>query len=128
MGARNRATVAAMALLEGEAERLARKAVELALGGDVAALRLCLDHILPKGRTVRLALPLGTLADLDAATLAVGEALAQGVVSIEEAGDAGQADRGAAAGGRGAGAGRPAHGDRGDAGGFARGDGAGGRP
>jgi len=38
-GARNRATVAAEALLEGEAEALTRKAVELALAGDVTAQR-----------------------------------------------------------------------------------------
>ena len=32
------------ALLDGEAEELTRKAVELAKGGDMAALRLCLAH------------------------------------------------------------------------------------
>src|SRR5687768_6523834 len=49
-GCRNRATLAALALLEGEAEALARKAVELALAGDTVALRLVLDRLLPKGR------------------------------------------------------------------------------
>ena len=38
-GARNRATLAAEALLEGEAEALTRKAIELALAGDPTALR-----------------------------------------------------------------------------------------
>ena len=46
-GARNRSTVAALALLEGEAEALTRKAVDLAIGGDLAALRLCLERIIP---------------------------------------------------------------------------------
>src|SRR6056297_858504 len=46
-GARNRATQAALALLDGEAEALSRKAVELALGGDPTALRLCLERIAP---------------------------------------------------------------------------------
>ena len=49
-GARHRATLAAEALLDGEAEELTRKAVELALAGDVIALRLCLDRILSPRR------------------------------------------------------------------------------
>src|SRR5262249_245080 len=44
---RNRATVAAEALLDGQAEALTRKAIERALDGDILALRLCLDRILP---------------------------------------------------------------------------------
>jgi hypothetical protein len=38
----------------------------------------------PKGRAVRLPLPLRTLADLDAATEAVSGALAEGVVVLDE--------------------------------------------
>ena len=49
-GTRNRATMAAQALLDGEGEALTRKAVELAAGGDMAALRLCLERILPPVR------------------------------------------------------------------------------
>ena len=44
-GALNRATMAAQALLDGEAEALTRKAVELALEGNLAALRLCLERL-----------------------------------------------------------------------------------
>jgi len=43
-GSSNRATRAAELLLDGEATALTRKAVELALAGDPAALRLCLDR------------------------------------------------------------------------------------
>ena len=46
-GSRNAATNAALALLEGEAEALSRKAIEMALAGDVIALRLCLERIAP---------------------------------------------------------------------------------
>ena len=46
-GARHKATWAALALLDGESEALTRKAVELALQGDMAALRLCLERIAP---------------------------------------------------------------------------------
>ena len=49
-GARHRVTVAAEALLDGEAEALTRKAIELALAGDTIALRLCLDRIIPPRR------------------------------------------------------------------------------
>jgi hypothetical protein len=51
-GARNKATLAAQALLEGEAEGIARKAVELALAGDVTALRLCLERVVPSLKSV----------------------------------------------------------------------------
>jgi hypothetical protein len=83
-GARNKATLAALALLEGEAEALARKAVELALAGDTVALRLVLDRLLPKGRALRLDLPLRTLADLDRATEAIRGALAEGAATVDE--------------------------------------------
>jgi hypothetical protein len=58
-GTRHKATLAAETLLEGEAEALSRKAVELALRGDVSALRLCLDRIVPprKDRPVCFELP-----------------------------------------------------------------------
>ena len=39
-GSRNRATRAMQTLLDGEAQALTRKAVELALEGDTTALRL----------------------------------------------------------------------------------------
>src|SRR5215472_6812054 len=59
VGSRNKATLAAMALLAGEAEGLTRKAVEAALAGDPMALRLCVERILPRcrERPVEFALP-----------------------------------------------------------------------
>ena len=58
-GARNKATVAAETLLEGEAETITRKCIDLALEGDHTALRLCLSRILPvkRERTIELDLP-----------------------------------------------------------------------
>ena len=85
-GTRNRATMAAMALLEGEGEALTRKAVELALAGDTGALKLCLDRLLPKGRAVRLDLPMQTLADLAQATDTIRQSLAEGAVTLDEVG------------------------------------------
>lgn len=46
-GSRNKATEAMMSLLDGETEKLTRKAIELALEGDTTALRLCLDRLCP---------------------------------------------------------------------------------
>lgn len=68
-GARHRTTQAVEQLLEGEAERLTRKAVELALEGDTTALRLCLERVAPprKDHTVEFELPKMTRAE-DAAT------------------------------------------------------------
>src|SRR4051794_31872211 len=58
-GARHKATLAIEALLEGEAEAIGRKCVDLALGGDTLALRLVLERIAPvrRGRPVCFALP-----------------------------------------------------------------------
>src|SRR4051794_36701098 len=83
-GARNRTTLAAMALLEGEAEALTRRCIALALAGDTTALRLCLERLLPRGRAVRLQLPMRTLADLDAASETVSGAMAEGTIVLDE--------------------------------------------
>lgn len=80
-GARHRATQAALALLEGEAEALTRKAVETALAGDTAALRLCLERIAPPRRDapVQFDLPrMETARDAATAAGAVLEAVAEG--------------------------------------------------
>ena len=68
-GSRHRATVAAQALLDGEAETLTRQAVTMALAGDVTALRLCRERIAPPRRDapVVFALPAKQSA-ADAAT------------------------------------------------------------
>ena len=80
-GARNRTTQAVLALLEGEAEALSRKAVEMALAGDSVALRLCLDRLAPprKDSPVQFALPRMSCArDAAQAAGAVLEAVAAG--------------------------------------------------
>src|SRR6516165_3215997 len=47
-GFRNKATLAAAALLDGEALGLTRRAVEAALAGDMLAMKLCLERVLPR--------------------------------------------------------------------------------
>ena len=51
-GTRHKATKAALNLLDGESEALTRKAVELALEGNVIALRLCLERIAPAFKAI----------------------------------------------------------------------------
>ena len=55
-GSRNATTLALEVLLDGQAQALTQKAIDLALTGDIPALRLCLDRILPlrKDRLVSL--------------------------------------------------------------------------
>ena len=50
VGTRNKTTLAALSLIEDEGEQLARKAVELALDGDLPALKLCMDRLLPPAK------------------------------------------------------------------------------
>ena len=64
-GSKNRTTLLAAALLEGEAEELVRKGVELAKGGDVVMLKFLLGRLLPKERLVPIDLPLAD-GDFDA--------------------------------------------------------------
>lgn len=88
-GSRNAATKAAMALLEGEAESLSRKLVELALEGDIQALRLCLERIVPKAKDApisTLEMPnLDTAEDVLGAIVIVMRKLAVGELLPSEA-------------------------------------------
>jgi hypothetical protein len=86
-GARNKATQAVLALLEGEAEALSRKAVEMALAGDSVALRLCLDRLAPprKDSPVQFPLPrMATARDAAEAAGAVLEAVSVGDLTPTE--------------------------------------------
>ena len=93
LGARNKTTLAVDALLDGEAEAITRKAVELAKAGDTVALRLCLDRLAPvrKDRPVTFALPrIETTADLPKASAALLEAVASGELTPSEAAELGK--------------------------------------
>ena len=89
-GARNRSTVAAELLLDGESGELTRKMVELAKAGDTTALRLCLERILPprKDRPVSFPLPrIESAEDADKAMAAIVSAVASGELTPIEARD-----------------------------------------
>lgn len=88
-GARHKTTLAIEALLDGQHEALTQKAIEVALGGDIAALKLCLDRLAPARRDslIKIDLPAVTSAnDTVSASSAVIEALATGSISPGEAG------------------------------------------
>jgi len=89
-GSLNATTLAAQALLDGEAEILARKAIELAKGGDLAALRLCIDRLVPprKDRPVPFDLPkIESARDAANAISAVLTAVSTGDLTPAEASD-----------------------------------------
>jgi len=82
--------MATQALLDGEAETLTRNAVELAKGGDLAALRLCLDRLLPprKDWLVSLDLPsIESARDVPKAISKLLAAVAAGELTPSDAGE-----------------------------------------
>ena len=77
-------------LLEGDAEKLTHKAVALALKGNVACLRLCLDRIVPprRDRLVNFTLPaMNSASDASKAMVAITTAVASGDLTPAEAGE-----------------------------------------
>jgi hypothetical protein len=86
-GARHKTTRAVEELLQGEAEKLTQKAVQMALGGDTTALRLCLDRIAPPRKDTPVAFDLPPMeAAHDAAEAASGvlQAVAEGKLTPVE--------------------------------------------
>lgn len=86
-GSRNKATLALEEMLEGEAEAITRKAIELAKNGDQAAMRLVVERLIPpcRERKVRLTLPeIASAADVCNAFKAVLAQVAEGHLAIGE--------------------------------------------
>ena len=87
-GARNKTTLAVEALLDGEAEAISRKAIAMAKDGDMTAIRLCMDRIVPprKDRPIPFPMPkMETAADAVKASSAVIAAVAEGDLTPSEA-------------------------------------------
>ena len=86
-GARHKYVLAIQGLLDGEAEALGRKAIELALAGDTGALRLCLERIVPPRKDIPVRFDLPTItsaAEAAEAAQAVLLAVSQGDVTPME--------------------------------------------
>jgi hypothetical protein len=88
-GTRNRATLLAVALAEGESETIARVVIDKALAGDAVAARFLLDRLNPKprGRAITLELPDGESAGGDVVAMfnSALRALAAGEITPDEA-------------------------------------------
>src|SRR5262245_59940711 len=87
-GSKNRTTRLLEELVAGQAEKLAQKTVELALGGNVKCLQMCLDRLMPRrtGRPVDFTLPaVNEARDIVAAMAAVTTAVNDGRLTAEEA-------------------------------------------
>jgi len=87
--ARNLVTRAVEELLEGEHEKLTRKAIDKALEGDGVALRLCLERIAPVRKDAPITFelpPIATAADTQTASASVLAAVASGEITPGEAG------------------------------------------
>lgn len=88
-GARHKTTLAIEALLDGQYEALTQTAINAALGGDMTALRLCLERLAParKDAPVSVELPaVKNAADAVEASSAVLAAVAAGEITPDEAG------------------------------------------
>ena len=92
-GARNKRTLLAEHLLEGDTEAIVRTMIERAKEGDMAAVKLCVDRICPRvvHRPPGFELPpLVRAADGPPAIAAIAQALADGDLSAAEAADLGR--------------------------------------
>lgn len=86
-GSRNRATLLAEAVLDGEVEGIVRRLVRSAKAGNVAALRLCVERLVPRrrARSLELDLPqMAKVADIAAASAAVLAGVCSGELAVDE--------------------------------------------
>ena len=87
-GALNRATVLAQELLSARVDRIAGKLIELAEGGDMRAIRVCMDRLVPaiKGQPIAVELPpIENAADSVEAVATIAAAVAAGELTATEA-------------------------------------------
>jgi hypothetical protein len=86
-GTRNKSLLALEALLDSEGEALTRKAIEVALTGDVTALNLCISRLIPvrRERPVKITLPqINNPSDLVEASAAIAGAVGNGDLTPSE--------------------------------------------
>jgi Family of unknown function (DUF5681) len=87
-GALNRATVLAQELLAARVESIAGKLIELAEGGDMRAIRVCMDRLVPaiKDHPITVELPpIEKPADSVEAAASIAAAVAAGDLTATEA-------------------------------------------
>lgn len=86
-GSRNKATLAALALLEGDLEAITQVCIDKAKDGDLMAVKLILDKVIPNARERRLSVKLPQVegaGDLPAALAAVLKLVGSGELTPGE--------------------------------------------
>jgi hypothetical protein len=87
-GAKSHATRLAEALIDGQAQELTQKALELAMGGDASVMRALLDRLVAprRDRHVSLKMPvINSASDLITAAAALTSAVGNGEITPGEA-------------------------------------------
>ena len=87
-GARHKTSLAVEALLEGEAENITRKAIEMAKAGDITAIKLVLERLVPAKREREVYIELGninTASDLAEASNRIAKGVGGGILTPGEA-------------------------------------------
>lgn len=87
-GARNKRTLAAESMFDRDGDEIVRQLITLAKGGDIAAIRLCIDRICPRQKERPLSFelpPMTTAADAVAAMGAIMQAIGDGDLGAHEA-------------------------------------------
>ena len=87
-GSRNMASIRMQEMLEQKADALVNKVVELAIAGNIGALRLCLDRLVPTRTNEPLVCempPLQKASDAVGAIAGLASAAAAGDVTADEA-------------------------------------------
>jgi hypothetical protein len=86
-GSRNQVASKSQAILEEHAEILMKRCIHMALEGDVTALRLCMERLIPirRQRVVRFKMPsVETMAGVDRASQTVVKGVAHGKLTPSE--------------------------------------------
>jgi hypothetical protein len=87
-GSRHKASLLAETLLDGEADRITRRCIEMAIDGEPVAMRLAVERLLPPRKSRPLAFRLGVLHTADDAKAALSQiiaASASGEILLDEA-------------------------------------------
>lgn len=87
-GSRNKRTLAIEALFEGEAEDIARMAIQLAKGGDPTSIKMILDRLAPARKGTPIELPsfprVSSIKDVPSAHAYLIRAVAEGHITPDE--------------------------------------------
>ena len=83
-GSKNKSSLLIESLLDGEAEQLGRKVIELAKAGNIAALRLCMERLNPVGQERRVVFdlpPVRNLQDISSGMTCIAAAVSEGQIT-----------------------------------------------